>query len=148
MFPIVLTRIMCSTTRNFFNWWSLSLFSWSLYLIQKWNCKEKLLVCHSKGLKGKNNNILISISTMRSPTLMSVAKGLYVTRKFFRKASVIRNSLTQHLGCDSLSEMNETREFFVPFRENPKIPETLCTRREICFSLSWGWRVNFSKFHA
>lgn len=35
---------------------------------------------------------------------MSVAKGLYVTREFFRKASVIRNSLTQHLGRDSLSE--------------------------------------------
>lgn len=67
---------------------------------------------------------------------MCVAKGLYVTRKFFRKASVIRNSLTQHLGRDSLSEINETREFFVLFRENPKIPETLRTRREICFSLS------------
>lgn len=50
---------------------------------------------------------------------MSVAKGLYVTREFFRKASVICNSLTQHLGRDSLSEINETREFFVPFRENP-----------------------------
>ena len=49
---------------------------------------------------------------------------------------MIGNSLTQHLGRDSLSEINETREFFVPFRENPKIPETLRTRREICFSLS------------
>ena len=52
-FPKVLTSRICLTITSFLSWWQFALFSWPFYLIQRWNCKEKLDASHGKGSKGE-----------------------------------------------------------------------------------------------
>ena len=46
-FPKVSTRRICLTIKSFSGWWSFFLFSWHLFVIQGWYCKEKLDASHS-----------------------------------------------------------------------------------------------------
>ena len=51
-FTKVLTRRICLTIKIFSSWWSFPFFSWHLWVIQGWYCKEKLDAGLSQGLKG------------------------------------------------------------------------------------------------
>ena len=57
-FPKVLTRRICLTIKGFFGWWSFFLFSWPYCVIQRWHCKEKIILYKSL-LRIKGRLILI-----------------------------------------------------------------------------------------
>ena len=49
VFPKVPTGRICVTVKDFFTCWSIPLFLWPKYVIQRWYCKEKLDASHSWG---------------------------------------------------------------------------------------------------
>ena len=51
-FPKVLTKRICLAINNVFSWWSFSLFSWPLCVIQGRHCEEKFSLGHSWELQG------------------------------------------------------------------------------------------------
>ena len=61
-FPMVLKRRICVTIRTSLNWWSSSLFSWPLHLIQGWYCKEKLEASQFSVLRSWATHFTLTVS--------------------------------------------------------------------------------------
>ena len=75
-FPLVQTRRICLKISSFLKWWSFQLFSWQLYLINGWYCKDKLKTSYSKGWKGQKTTLMTLGVRISIRSMLRIVSGL------------------------------------------------------------------------
>ena len=124
-FPKALTRRIVLTIKSIFSWWSFPLFSWPLYVIQGWYCKEKLdarltLIFLPKGTI-KNVVYLLIVTWLMNSSLVHVYRQVSNLNNLPSKQALLKGTRPNQLWneqrrkCDCPHQMENRACWHLPW---------------------------------